>query len=162
MANKALTMLQIRRILKLLMEESSQREIHRNTGIHRVTLKNYRIGLRAAGKRFQSCMRCLITIFRYWFIRPVPPKTPMSGMRISIPSFNVCLKNSARSTPMLPSRSYGKSIFRIALPAISIPSFALTWSDTCSSMTPPCHSSTSQGIGFRLTLPVIHSGLSNR
>ena len=34
MANKALTMLQIRRILKLLMEESSQREIHRNTGIH--------------------------------------------------------------------------------------------------------------------------------
>jgi len=35
MANKALTMLQVRRILKLLMEESSQREIHRSTGIHR-------------------------------------------------------------------------------------------------------------------------------
>ena len=52
MANKALTMLQIRRILKLMMEECSQREIHRTTGIHRLTLKNYSHRFKGSGKPF--------------------------------------------------------------------------------------------------------------
>ncbi|ANT65160.1 Transposase [Prosthecochloris sp. CIB 2401] len=52
MANKPLTMLQIRRILKLFMEECSIREFHRQTGIHRVTLKNYLHRFRASGKSF--------------------------------------------------------------------------------------------------------------
>jgi|GEM_PF-1140307 len=54
MPNKALTMLQIRRILKLMMEESSQREIHRNTGIHRVTLKTYLHRFKSSGKTFSE------------------------------------------------------------------------------------------------------------
>ena len=54
MANKALTMLQIRRILKLMMEECSQREIHRSTGIHRVTLKNYLNHFKSSGKTFSE------------------------------------------------------------------------------------------------------------
>ena len=54
MANKALTMLQVRRILKLFMEESSQREIHRSTGIHRLTLKNYLHRFKSSGKTFSE------------------------------------------------------------------------------------------------------------
>ncbi|NMW19634.1 MAG: IS21 family transposase, partial [Chlorobiaceae bacterium] len=54
MANKALTMLQIRRILKLMMEECSQREIHRSTGIHRLTLKNYLHRFKSSGKTFSE------------------------------------------------------------------------------------------------------------
>jgi transposase len=41
MANKALTMLQIRRCIVLLQEAQSIREIHRLTGIHRTTIKSY-------------------------------------------------------------------------------------------------------------------------
>ena len=54
MANKALTMLQVRRILKLMMEECSQREIHRSTGIHRLTLKNYLHRFKSSGKAFSE------------------------------------------------------------------------------------------------------------
>ncbi|ABL65941.1 IS21 family transposase [Chlorobium phaeobacteroides] len=54
MANKALTMLQVRRILKLLMEECSQREIHRSTGIHRVTIKSYLHRFTSSGKPFSE------------------------------------------------------------------------------------------------------------
>ena len=54
MANKALTMLQIRRILKLMMEECSLREIHRSTGIHRVTIKNYLHRFKSSGKTFSE------------------------------------------------------------------------------------------------------------
>ncbi len=54
MANKVLTMLQVRRILKLLMEECSQREIHRSTGIHRLTLKNYLHRFTSSGKTFSA------------------------------------------------------------------------------------------------------------
>ena len=54
MANKALTMLQVRRILKLFMEETSQREIHRSTGIHRLTLKNYLHRFKSSGKTFSE------------------------------------------------------------------------------------------------------------
>ena len=54
MANKALTMLQVRRILKLLMEDCSQRKIHRSTGIHRLTLKNYLHRFKSSGKTFSE------------------------------------------------------------------------------------------------------------
>lgn len=54
MANKPLTMLQIRRILKLFMEETSIRELHRQTGIHRVTLKNYLHRFKSSGKSFEE------------------------------------------------------------------------------------------------------------
>ena len=54
MANKALTMLQIRRILKLMMEECSLREIHRTSGIHRLTLKNYSHRFKSSGKPFSE------------------------------------------------------------------------------------------------------------
>ena len=162
MANKALTMLQVRRILKLFMEESSQREIHRSTGIHRVTIKNYLHRFKSSGKTFSELFELSDYDRRFWFIHRVPTRPLTSGMRISIPSFNAFLKNLARSTPISPSKCYGKSICRIALTGISIPSFAITLSNTCSSMMPPCRNSTSQGIGSRLTLPVIHSGLSNR
>ena len=46
--------LQIRRILKLMMEECSQREIHRSTGIHRLTLKNYLHRFKSSGKTFSE------------------------------------------------------------------------------------------------------------
>ena len=46
--------LQVRRILKLFMEESSQREIHRSTGIHRLTLKNYLHRFKSSGKTFSE------------------------------------------------------------------------------------------------------------
>jgi transposase len=52
MANKALTMLQTRRIIKLLMEGCSLREIHRSTGIHRLTIKNYQHRFQSSGKSF--------------------------------------------------------------------------------------------------------------
>ena len=46
--------LQIRRILKLMMEECSLREIHRSTGIHRVTIKNYLHRFKSSGKTFSE------------------------------------------------------------------------------------------------------------
>lgn len=45
-------MLQIRRILKLFTEECSIRELHRLTGIHRLTLKNYLHRFNGSGKSF--------------------------------------------------------------------------------------------------------------
>ena len=54
MANKALTMLQTRRILKLLMEGCSLREIHRSTGIHRLTIKNYQHRFQSSDKTFSE------------------------------------------------------------------------------------------------------------
>ncbi len=65
MANKALTMLQIRRILKLMLEERFQREIHRSTVIHRVTLKNYSYRFKSSGKPFAE-------LFVYLMQRGVP------------------------------------------------------------------------------------------
>ena len=52
MANKALTMLQTRRIIQLLMEGCSLREIHRSTGIHRITVKNYLHRFQSSGQSF--------------------------------------------------------------------------------------------------------------
>ena len=52
MANKALTMLQTRRIIQLLMEGCSLREIHRSTGIHRLTVKNYLHRFQSSGQSF--------------------------------------------------------------------------------------------------------------
>ena len=54
MANKALTMLQIRRCLMLLQEASSIREIHRFTGIHRTTIKAYMERCKNSGKTFEE------------------------------------------------------------------------------------------------------------
>ena len=56
MANKALTMLQIRRCLMLLQEASSIREIHRSTGIHRTTIKAYMERCKNSGKTFEELL----------------------------------------------------------------------------------------------------------
>jgi len=50
MANKALTMLQIRRLLMLLQQACSIREIQRLTGIHRMTIKSYTERFKTSGK----------------------------------------------------------------------------------------------------------------
>ena len=54
MANKALTMLQTRRIIQLLMEGCSLREIHRITDIHRLTVKNYLHRFQSSGQSFSE------------------------------------------------------------------------------------------------------------
>jgi len=56
MANKALSMLQIRRLLMLLQEARSIREIQRFTGIHRTTIKSYTERFRNSGKSFDELL----------------------------------------------------------------------------------------------------------
>lgn len=56
MANKALTMLQIRRCIALLQEAQSIREIHRLTGIHRTTIKSYQDRCSHSGKAYEELL----------------------------------------------------------------------------------------------------------
>ncbi len=54
MANKPLTMLQIRRLLQLLLEERPLREIQRITTIHRTTIKGYVQRCLQSGKTYDE------------------------------------------------------------------------------------------------------------
>ncbi len=56
MANKPLTMLQIRRCIMLLQEAQSIREIHRFTGIHRTTIKSYTERFKNSGKTLEELL----------------------------------------------------------------------------------------------------------
>lgn len=56
MANKTLTMLQIRRCLVLLAEARSVREIHRLTGSHRETIKAYAERCKHSGKTYEELL----------------------------------------------------------------------------------------------------------
>jgi transposase len=58
MANKTKSMLQIRRILQLLSEETSFREINRLTGMHRITIKEYANRIRESGKEISYLLNC--------------------------------------------------------------------------------------------------------
>jgi len=58
MANKRKSMLQIRRILQLLSDECSHREINRLTGIHRSTIKEYANRVGSAGKDLRFLLDC--------------------------------------------------------------------------------------------------------
>ena len=58
MANKRKSMLQIRRILQLLSDECSHREINRLTGIHRSTIKEYANRIGSTGKDISFLLAC--------------------------------------------------------------------------------------------------------
>ena len=58
MANKRKSMLQIRRILQLLSDECSHREINRITGIHRSTIKEYANRIGSTGKDISFLLAC--------------------------------------------------------------------------------------------------------
>ena len=154
--------LQIRRILKLMMEGCSQREIHRSTGIHRVTLKNYLHRFKSSGKTFSELF-ALSDHDLSVLVHP-PRSTKDSGERYADLSTQLkrLSEELGKKNSHVTSRCSGRSIFRIALSGISIPSFAIISTSTCSSMMPPCRSSTSQGISCRSTLPAPHSGSSTR
>ena len=78
--------LQIRRILKLMMEGCSQREIHRSTGIHRVTLKNYLHRFKSSGKTFSELFALSDHDLSVLVHPPRSTKDSASGMLISAPS----------------------------------------------------------------------------
>lgn len=56
MANKTITMLQIRRCLVLLQDARSVREIHRETRIHRETIKSYMLRCQRSGKSYEELL----------------------------------------------------------------------------------------------------------
>lgn len=56
MANSPLTMLQIRRCLVLLQEAHSVRNIHRETRIHRETIKSYMLRCQHSGKSYEELL----------------------------------------------------------------------------------------------------------
>lgn len=56
MANKPLDMLQIRRLLLLLQDARSVRDIHRTTGIHRNTIKSYIERCKHSGKSYSELL----------------------------------------------------------------------------------------------------------
>jgi transposase len=51
-------MLQVRKILQLLINECSHREIHRLTGMHRSTIKEYANRIKATGKELGFLLNC--------------------------------------------------------------------------------------------------------
>jgi transposase len=56
MANKTKSMLQIRRILQLLKDGSSNREINRITGIHRYTIREYTRRIKGTGNDYETLL----------------------------------------------------------------------------------------------------------
>ena len=58
MANKSITMTQVRRIIQLKKEGLSKLGISQSLHIHRATLDNYLTRLSASGKSFSDLMEC--------------------------------------------------------------------------------------------------------
>jgi hypothetical protein len=149
MANKALTMLQIRRILKLLMEECSQREIHRQTGIHRLTLKNYLHRFKSSGKTFSE----LFALSDYDLSVLVHPLRSAKSSDERYGFLSTQLKRLSeelgKKNAHVTKQCFGKSIFKLSLPDISILNSAIISINTCNGMMPPCHNSTNRGTDCR-------------
>lgn len=57
MANKRKSMLQIRRIIQMLSNGSTKREVNRETGIHRRTISYYDERIRHSGKSYEELLR---------------------------------------------------------------------------------------------------------